>query len=123
VAGAIASTDRERALRFANHAAEVANEITSVQQMTRVLVAVVEVIAPIEPDRAETIANKITDPRQRASALVWIAKIITPTNPGRAKSLLAVAWAGSNWEIPLSALHVIDSSVLKYLVADPMDDW
>lgn len=56
-------------------------------------------------------------------ALARVAAVIAPTDPNRGKSFLAIAWAESSWEIPLAALRIVDSSLLRDLVAEPLDEW
>ncbi|MEV0712865.1 ATP-binding protein, partial [Nocardia aurea] len=46
-----------------------------------------ELIAAIDPGRAEAIANNLTDPEQRADTLARLANLFWPSDPGRADQL------------------------------------
>ncbi|MFI8974474.1 hypothetical protein ACIGO9_16420 [Nocardia asteroides] len=114
------------------------------ETLTRMAVAV----AATDPDRAETLALEIAIPDERTRALVRVATAImqpvadcaardctraraassTPTistaeTAGkRCKRLLARAWTDPGWTTPLSALAIVDTSVLHVLAEDMLGE-
>jgi F0F1-type ATP synthase epsilon subunit len=116
------------------------------ETLTRMAVAV----AGTDPDRAETLALEIAIPDQRARALAGVAEAVVKTahsamangstRPGsgsptitsaisiaepvgrRPEHLLAHAWSAAAWTSPLSALAVVDTSVLHALAADMLGE-
>ncbi|MGN2638291.1 hypothetical protein ACTD5D_19270 [Nocardia takedensis] len=136
IAEAVACFDPDRAEALAREAVTWARR-------PNVIAVVAEVIASIDPDRAEALAREIAVPQTQASALVGVAKAIaTSTGSGRiehphshagssqsltgmliarnkqSKRLLAHVWSIAGWAIPMSALPIVDTSVLHLLLSE-----
>ncbi|AQP48491.1 hypothetical protein BW730_14220 [Tessaracoccus aquimaris] len=71
-----------------DHALDVAATITDPDRQAEALAALVEALAPTDPDRAAKVAATITSPYRQAEALTALAKALAPTDPDRARGLV-----------------------------------
>ncbi|WP_019929562.1 hypothetical protein [Nocardia sp. BMG111209] len=108
--------------RLIDEATTLARDIPDPQQQAGMLADLATAVAVLDADRAETLARDIRDPREQAEALTRVAAATAGPAPRRSRHLLALAWSIARWEIPISALPVVDFPVLRALVSDTTDE-